>query len=108
MFAVLKTGGKQYRVSEGDILKVEKLTGESGDAVSFGDVLVLGGDDLILGAPFVPGALVRGEILEQKKDRKVINFVRRRRKASSKRKLGHRQNVTIVRITEIVSPGGED
>lgn len=108
MYAVLKTGGKQYRVSAGDVLKTEKLAGDVGEAVEFDEVLVVGGDDVRIGAPTVPGAVVRGEILEQTRDKKVINFVHRRRKASSRRKKGHRQYVTIVRISEIKVQGGGD
>ncbi len=104
MYAVLKTGGKQYRVSAGDVLKTEKLTGDVGEAVEFDEILVVGGDDVRVGAPTVPGAVVRGEILEQTRDKKVINLVHRRRKASSRRKKGHRQYVTIVRINEIKVP----
>ncbi len=101
MYAVLKTGGKQYRVAEGDVLKTEKLAGDVGDTVEFDNILVVGGDDTQIGVPTVPGAVVKAEILEQARDKKVINFVHRRRKASSKRKKGHRQYVTFVRIKEI-------
>ena len=104
MYAVLKTGGKQYRVAAGDVLKTEKLAGEVGESVEFDEILVVGGDDIRIGAPTVSGAVVRGEILEQTRDKKVINFVHRRRKASSRRKKGHRQYVTIVRINEISLP----
>ena len=104
MYAVLKTGGKQYRVAAGDVLKTEKLAGEVGESVEFDEILVVGGDDIRIGAPTVSGAVVRGEILEQTRDKKVINFVHRRRKASSRRKKGHRQFVTIVRINEISLP----
>ena len=109
MYAVLKTGGKQYRVSAGDVLKTEKLAGDVGEAVEFDQVLVVGGNNVQIGTPTVPGAVVRGEILEQTRDKKVINLVHRRRKASSRRKKGHRQYVTIVRISEIklLGDGGE-
>ena len=98
MYAVLKTGGKQYRVAAGDVLKTEKLAGNVGEAVEFDEILVVGGDEILVGAPTVPGAVVRGEILEQTRDKKVINLVHRLRKASSRRKKGHLQYVTIVLI----------
>jgi len=104
MFAVLKTGGKQYRVAAGDILKIDKLPGEPGDNVNFKDVLLIGGKDVILGTPTVSGASVSGEIVRQTRDKKVINFVHRRRKASSRRKKGHRQHITFVQVKEIVVP----
>jgi ribosomal protein L21 len=86
MFAVLKTGGKQYKVANGDVLKVEKLAGNAGDTVQFNEILMLGGDDVTVGAPLVAGAGVQAEILEQAKGPKVINYVKRRRKHSSQRK----------------------
>jgi large subunit ribosomal protein L21 len=101
MFAVVKTGGKQYRVAENDILLVEKLAGEAGDTVEFAEVLMLGGDDLKIGTPFVKGASVSAEVLEQLLGPKVISFHKRRRKHSSQRKRGHRQELTRVRITGI-------
>lgn len=101
MFAVVKTGGKQYRVVENDVLLVEKLAGEAGDAVEFAEVLMIGGDEVTVGAPFVNGALVRAEVLEQLRGPKVISFVKRRRKHSSQRTRGHRQQLTRVRITGI-------
>lgn len=103
MFAVLKTGGKQYRVAKDDIFLVEKLTAEAGATVEFGEVLMLGGETVTVGAPTVAGALVRAEVLEQTKGPKVISFKKRRRKHSSQRKRGHRQQLTRVRITEIVA-----
>lgn len=105
MFAVLKTGGKQYRVAANDILTVEKLVGEAGDIVEFEEVLILGGDDLKVGAPFVAGAKVKGEVLEQLRGPKVISFKKRRRKHSSQRRRGHRQYLTRVRITDIDAGG---
>lgn len=101
MFAVVKTGGKQYRVVENDILLVEKLAGEAGDAVEFAEILMLGGDEVTIGAPFVKGASVKAEVLEQLRGPKVISFKKRRRKHSSQRKRGHRQQLTRVRITGI-------
>jgi large subunit ribosomal protein L21 len=104
MFAVIKTGGKQYRVAADDMLKVEKLAGNLGDVVEFGEVLVVGGDTPLLGTPTVAGALVAGEIMEQGRGPKVIAFKKRRRK-NSRRKRGHRQEFTLVRITEILTDG---
>ena len=104
MFAVIKTGGKQYRVAAEDVLKVEKVAGNPGDIVEFGEVLVVGGDTPTLGTPTVAGALVAGEVLEQGRGPKVIAFKKRRRK-NSRRKRGHRQEYTRVRITEILADG---
>jgi large subunit ribosomal protein L21 len=105
MFAVLKTGGKQYKVAKDDIFLVEKLAGDAGDTVEFGEVLMLGGDPVTIGAPLIEGALVRAEVLEQTKGPKVVSFKKRRRKHSSQRKRGHRQQLTRVRIVEIVASG---
>ncbi len=105
MFAVLKTGGKQYKVKSGDTLKVEKLAADEGDKVQFNDVMMIGGDAPVVGAPMVADAAVQAEVLGQIKGPKVINFVKRRRKHSSKRTKGHRQNLTLVRITEILTSG---
>ncbi|WP_373352793.1 50S ribosomal protein L21 [Pseudoroseicyclus sp. CXY001] len=104
MFAVLRTGGKQYKVASGDILRVEKLAAEAGDTVQFNDILLMGGT---VGAPLVSGAAVQAEVIEQIKGEKVINFVRRRRKHSSKRTKGHRQQLTLLRITELVEKGAD-
>ncbi len=104
MFAVLKTGGKQYRVQQGDVLRVEKLSAEAGDTIQFNEVLVVGDQ---IGAPFVAGAAVQATVIDQIKGEKVIHFVRRRRKHSSKRTKGHRQQLTLVRVTEILASGGE-
>jgi large subunit ribosomal protein L21 len=104
MFAVIKTGGKQYRVATEDVLQVAKVAGQPGDVVEFGEVLVVGGDTPTLGIPTVAGASVAGEILEQGRNRKVIAFKKRRRK-NSRRKRGHRQEYTLVRITEILTEG---
>ena len=104
MFAVFKTGGKQYRVNAEDLLKVGKVKGEPGDIVEFGEVLVVGGDSLTLGAPTVPGASVAAEVLKQAREPKVIAFKKRRRK-NSRRKIGHRQEFTLLRITEILTDG---
>ena len=103
MFAVIKTGGKQYRVEPGDRFTVEKLAAEAGDTVQFNDVLMLGGDEVTVGTPLVAGAAVQAAVVEQTRGDKVINFKRRRRKASSKRLKGHRQHLTLVEITEILA-----
>ncbi len=105
MFAVLKTGGKQYKVASGDVLKVEKLVGEAGEKIQFNDILMLGGDTVTVGAPLVADAGVQAEILEQAKGPKLIHFVKRRRKHSSQRKKGHRQQLTVLRITDILAKG---
>ena len=104
MFAVIKTGGKQYRVALEDKLQVARVPGNPGDVVEFGEVLVVGGDSPTLGNPTVAGASVAGEILEQGRGPKVIAFKKRRRK-NSRRKRGHRQEYTLVRITEILTDG---
>ena len=104
MFAVIKTGGKQYRVAANDVITVEKLEGDAGQIITFGDVLMLGGDSPVLGSPLIGGASVAGEVVEQTRGKKVINFKKRRRQ-NSKRKKGHRQHLTVVRITDILTDG---
>ena len=104
MFAVLKTGGKQYRVKPGDVLRVEKLPAEAGDTVRLDEVLMLGGDTPLIGTPRIEGAAVEAEVLEQAKADKVISFVKRRRKHGSQRTRGHRQQLTVLRITGITAP----
>ena len=104
MFAVFKTGGKQYRVAAEDVLKVDKVKGEPGEIVEFGEVLVVGGDSVTLGAPTVAGATVAAEVLDQARGPKIIAFKKRRRK-NSRRKRGHRQEFTLLRITEILTEG---
>ena len=104
MFAVIKTGGKQYRVAADDMLQVAKVAGNPGDIIEFGEVLVVGGDTPTLGTPTVAGATVAGEVIEQGRGPKVIAFKKRRRK-NSRRKRGHRQEFTLVRITEILTDG---
>jgi large subunit ribosomal protein L21 len=106
MFAVIKTGGKQSRVAVEDKLKVEKIAGEPGSIVQFGEVLVVGGDTVTLGTPTVAGAAVAAEVLDQGRGPKVIAFKKRRRK-NSRRKRGHRQELTLVRITEILTDGAK-
>jgi large subunit ribosomal protein L21 len=104
MFAVIKTGGKQYRVAAQDTLKVDRLAGEPGEIVQFGEVLLVGGDSVTLGTPTVAGAAVAAEVLEQGRGPKVIAFKKRRRK-NSRRKRGFRAEFTLVRITEILTDG---
>ena len=104
MFAVIKTGGKQYRVAADDLLKVDKIKGEPGEIVAFGDVLVMGGDSVTLGTPTIAGAAVAAEVIEQGRGPKIIAFKKRRRK-NSRRKRGHRQPFTLVRITEFLTDG---
>jgi large subunit ribosomal protein L21 len=104
MFAVFKTGGKQYRVAAEDVLKVARVKGERGDIVSFGEVLVVGGDSVTLGAPMVSGATVAAEVLDQGRGPKIISFKKRRRK-NSRRKRGYREEFTLLRITEILTDG---
>jgi large subunit ribosomal protein L21 len=104
MFAVIKTGGKQYRVAAEDVLRVDRVDGEPGSIVEFGEVLVVGGDSTVLGTPTVEGATVAGELLDHVRGPKVIAFKKRRRK-NSRRKRGHRQEFSLVRITEILTQG---
>jgi large subunit ribosomal protein L21 len=104
MFAVFKTGGKQYRVAAEDVLKVDKIEGEPGEIVEFGEVLAVGGESVTLGAPTVAGATVAAEVLDQGRGGKIIAFKKRRRK-NSRRKRGHRQEFTLLRITEILTEG---
>lgn len=106
MFAVIKTGGKQYKVASGDVFTVEKLAAEAGDAIQFNEVLMLGTEgDVTVGAPLVADAGVQAEVVTQTRGPKTISFKRRRRKASSKRRRGHKQDLTLVRITEILASG---
>ncbi len=105
MFAVLKTGGKQYKVQSGDTLRVEKLAANAGDTVQFNEVLMIGGDAPVVGSPVVADAGVQAEVIEQIKGPKTINFVKRRRKHSSKRTKGHRQQLTLIRVTDILASG---
>jgi large subunit ribosomal protein L21 len=104
MFAVIKTGGKQYRVVAEDVLRVDRLEAEPGTVVEFGEVLVVGGDETMLGTPTVAGATVGAEVLDHVRGAKVIAFKKRRRK-NSRRKRGHRQEFSLVRITEILTEG---
>ncbi len=104
MFAVLKTGGKQYRVASGDVLRVEKLAAEPGETVQFNDILMIGAQ---VGTPMVDGAAVQAEVVDQVKGDKVIHFVKRRRKHGSKRTKGHRQQLTLVKVTELLEKGAD-
>ena len=106
MFAVIRTGGKQYRVAADGILRVEKLAGETGDIVTFSDVLAHGGDSPKIGAPLISGASVLAEIVEQGRGDKVVIFKKRRRQ-NSRRKNGHRQHYTLLRVTEILTDGSK-
>ena len=107
MFAVLKTGGKQYKVSSGDMLRVEKLAADAGEKVQFNEILMLGGDKPVVGAPMVNGAAVQAEVVDQIRGEKVIHFVKRRRKHGSQRTKGHRQSLTLLRVTDILAKGGD-
>ena len=105
MFAVIKTGGTQYRVAAQDVITIERLPAQAGETVTFGDVLMItNGDDIQVGAPTVAGATVSGEVVELSRGPKVISFKKRRRQ-NSKRKRGHRQDLMVVRITEILAGG---
>ncbi len=104
MFAVLKTGGKQYRVQSGDILRVEKLAANAGDTIQFNDVLMIGST---IGTPFVEGAGVQAEVVDQIKGEKLIHFVKRRRKHGSKRTKGHRQQLTLIKVTDLLEKGAD-
>ena len=104
MFAVMKTGGKQYRVREGDVLRVEKLAATAGETVQFNEVLMVGAT---VGTPLVDGAGVQAEVIDQIKGEKLIHFVKRRRKHGSQRKKGHRQKLTLLRVTNILETGAD-
>ncbi len=104
MFAVLKTGGKQYKVASGDVLRIEKLDAVAGDKIQFNEILMVGNT---VGAPLVADAGVQAEVIDQIKGEKTVNFVKRRRKHSSARKKGHRQQLTLVRIGDILEKGAE-
>ena len=107
MFAVIKTGGKQYRVAANDVLTIEKLEGAAGDTVEFTEVLMVGeGAGATVGAPLVDGAMVVAEVVEQGRARKVLAFKKRRRQ-NSKRIRGHRQHQTVVKITDILTGGAK-
>ena len=102
MFAVIKTGGRQYRVVPDDVLEIGKIAGDVGTIVQLGEVLLVGGDSPVLGVPTVAGASVAAEVLQHKRGPKVISFKKRRRK-NSRRKRGYRDELTVLRITEILT-----
>jgi large subunit ribosomal protein L21 len=104
MFAVMKTGGKQYRVQAGDTLRVEKLAAAAGDTVQFNEILMV---DATVGAPRVDGAAVQATVVDHVKSDKTIHFVKRRRKHGSQRTKGHRQQLTLVKVTEILATGAD-
>ena len=106
MFAVIKTGGRQYRVVPNDVLEIGKIAGDVGSIVQLGEVLVVGGDTPVLGMPTVAGASVAAEVLDHKRGPKVIAFKKRRRK-NSRRKRGHRQDFVLIRISEILTEGAK-
>jgi large subunit ribosomal protein L21 len=106
MFAVIKTGGKQYRVAEDSLIKIERIAGEPGQIIQLGNVLMVGGDKPLFGAPEVSGASVAAEVIEQSRGPKVISFKKRRRK-NSRRRRGHRQEFTVLRVTEILTDGAK-
>jgi large subunit ribosomal protein L21 len=105
MFAVLKTGGKQYTVRAGDVLRVELIAAEAGEKIQFNEILMVGGESLTVGAPLVEGAAVVAEVIDTIKADKVITYHKRRRKHSSQRTRGHRQKLTLVRVTEVLASG---
>ena len=102
MFAVIKTGGRQYRVVPDDVLEIGKIAGDVGTIVQLGEVLLVGGESPVLGVPTVPGASVAAEVLQHKRGPKIISFKKRRRK-NSRRKRGYRDEITVLRITEILT-----
>ena len=104
MFAVLKTGGKQYKVQAGDVLRVEKLDAAAGDKIQFNDILMVG---TTVGVPFVAGAAVQAEVIDQIKGEKTISYHKRRRKHSSQRTRGHRQHLTLLRVTDVLENGAD-
>jgi len=106
MFAVIKAGGKQYRVAAEDVIRVDRVVGEPGQVVEFGEVLMLGGDAPQVGTPTVAGATVAGELLQHERGDKVIAFKKRRRK-NSRRKRGYRHEFSVIRITEILTEGAK-
>jgi large subunit ribosomal protein L21 len=106
MFAVIRAGGKQYRVAAEDVIKIDKIAGNPGEIVQLPEVLLVGGDNVTLGAPTVTGASVAAEVLEQGRGPKIIAFKKRRRK-NSRRKRGHRQEFTLLRVTEILTDGAK-
>ena len=107
MLAIIETDGKQYKVQKDDILAVEKLLAKGGDKIQFNSVLLTGGKEVKVGNPLIKDAGVQATVIDQIKDKKVVSFVKRRRKSSSKSKKGHRQQITLVKITEILETGAD-
>ena len=107
MFAVMKTGGKQYTVRAGDVLRVELIDAVAGEKVQFNEILMVGGDKVTVGVPVVAGAAVQADVIDNIKGEKTIHYVKRRRKHSSQRTKGHRQQLTLVRVTEVLASGAE-
>lgn len=107
MFAVMKTGGKQYKVGTGDVIVIEKLSASAGDVVQFDKIMMFGDDKVEIGTPTISGAAIHAEVIEQSKSKKVTSFVKRRRKHSSQRTKGHRQNVTVLRVQKIMLSGAK-
>jgi len=106
MFAVIRAGGKQYRVAAEDVIRIDRVVGEPGEVIEFGEVLLLGGNTPQIGAPTISGATVAGEVLQHTRDDKVIAFKKRRRK-NSRRKRGYRHEFSVIRITEILTDGAK-
>lgn len=106
MFAVIRAGGKQYRVAAEDVIRIDRVVGEPGEVIEFGEVLLLGGDTPQIGAPTISGATVAGEVLQHTRGDKVIAFKKRRRK-NSRRKRGYRHEFSVIRITEILTDGAK-
>ena len=106
MFAVIRAGGKQYRVAAEDVIRIDRVNGQPGEVVEFGEVLVLGGDTPLIGTPTISGATVAGEVLQHTRGDKVIAFKKRRRK-NSRRKRGYRHEFSVIRITEILTDGAK-
>jgi large subunit ribosomal protein L21 len=106
MFAVIKAGGKQYRVAAEDVIRIDRVKSEPGEIVEFGEVLLLGGDSPQIGLPTIAGAMVAGEVLQHTRGDKVIAFKKRRRK-NSRRKRGSRHEFSVIRITEILTGGAK-
>ncbi len=107
MYAVMKTGGKQYKVQAGDVLRVELVDAVAGDKIQFNEILMVGGESVTIGAPMVAGAAVQADVIDNIKGEKTIHYVKRRRKHSSQRTKGHRQKWTLVRVTEVLAKGAD-